>query len=65
MITTRIHYDRGYITLVTGSKFFEGPPFSGAVVIPIAISEEIESHIQSCKVSRRAHKQTHTHILTE
>jgi hypothetical protein len=33
--------------LVTGSKFFEGPPFSGAVVLPPSMAEEIENHIQS------------------
>jgi selenocysteine lyase/cysteine desulfurase len=29
------HYlDAGFILLITGSKFFTGPPFSGAVVVP-------------------------------
>jgi hypothetical protein len=39
---------RGFITLVTGSKFFEGPPFSGAVVLPPSMAVEIETHILSC-----------------
>ncbi len=26
--------DRGYMTMTTGSKFFGGPPFAGAVLIP-------------------------------
>jgi hypothetical protein len=29
------HYlDRGYLVLITGSKFFTGPPFSGALLVP-------------------------------
>ena len=32
--------------MVTGSKFFEGPPFSGAVVLPALMSEEIEEHLR-------------------
>ncbi len=29
---------RGYIVLLTGSKFFTGPPFSGAMLVPARIS---------------------------
>eukprot|EP00600_Ochromonadales_sp_CCMP1393_P005831 CAMPEP_0174959118 /NCGR_PEP_ID=MMETSP0004_2-20121128/3004_1 /TAXON_ID=420556 /ORGANISM="Ochromonas sp., Strain CCMP1393" /LENGTH=1262 /DNA_ID=CAMNT_0016207411 /DNA_START=127 /DNA_END=3915 /DNA_ORIENTATION=- len=32
------------ITLVTGSKFFTGPPFSGAVTLPSSMAGEIEQH---------------------
>jgi hypothetical protein len=28
------YLDRGYLVLVTGSKFFTGPPFSGALLVP-------------------------------
>ncbi len=28
------YLERGYIVIVTGSKFFTGPPFSGAVMVP-------------------------------
>lgn len=38
----------GFIVLVTGSKFFTGPPFCGAVVLPISIATEIESYISNC-----------------
>jgi hypothetical protein len=37
------------VTLVTGSKFFEGPPFSGAVVLPPSMADEIENHILTCR----------------
>lgn len=35
----------GYLTLVTGSKFYTGPPFAGAVIVPNNIAQEIETHI--------------------
>jgi hypothetical protein len=28
------YLERGYLVIVTGSKFFTGPPFSGAVLVP-------------------------------
>eukprot|EP00616_Rhizochromulina_sp_CCMP1243_P017791 CAMPEP_0118977050 /NCGR_PEP_ID=MMETSP1173-20130426/20398_1 /TAXON_ID=1034831 /ORGANISM="Rhizochromulina marina cf, Strain CCMP1243" /LENGTH=1116 /DNA_ID=CAMNT_0006927123 /DNA_START=148 /DNA_END=3498 /DNA_ORIENTATION=- len=33
--------DDGAIVLLTGSKFFQGPPFSGAVLVPGEISEAV------------------------
>ena len=30
----RKYLERGYMVLVTGSKFFTGPPFSGALLVP-------------------------------
>jgi hypothetical protein len=30
----RKYLERGYMVIVTGSKFFTGPPFSGAVLVP-------------------------------
>eukprot|EP01041_Mallomonas_annulata_P004466 gene4466-8895_t len=38
--------DLGFICLITGSKFFAGPPFSGAVILPVSFAEEIEQHLQ-------------------
>lgn len=32
------HLERGHIVLVTGSKFFSGPPFSGAMLVPSRVS---------------------------
>lgn len=32
------HLARGHIVLVTGSKFFSGPPFSGAMLVPPRVS---------------------------
>lgn len=39
--------DAGYLTLVTGSKFFTGPPFAGAVIVPNSVVQQIEAHIAS------------------
>ena len=33
------YLDRGYLVLVTGSKFFTGPPFSGALLVPAGLAE--------------------------
>lgn len=35
----------GFICLVTGSKYYCGPPFSGAVVLPRALADEMEAHV--------------------
>ena len=36
------HYlDRGYLVLITGSKFFTGPPFSGALLVPAGLAATI------------------------
>ena len=34
---------RGYLVLATGSKFFTGPPFSGALLVPQEKAEAIDS----------------------
>lgn len=34
---------KGYIVTITGSKFFTGPPYSGALIIPKSVSKSIES----------------------
>jgi hypothetical protein len=34
----RKYLDRGYLVIVTGSKFFTGPPFSGALLVPSALA---------------------------
>jgi hypothetical protein len=39
----RNYLDRGYLVLVTGSKFFTGPPFSGALLVPSALAQEIDT----------------------
>lgn len=33
---------RGYIVLITGSKFFSGPPFSGAMLVPQRVADALE-----------------------
>ncbi len=34
---------RGYMVLVTGSKFFTGPPFSGALLVPASFGAKLDS----------------------
>lgn len=36
------YLERGYLVLVTGSKFFTGPAFSGAMLVPAAICQRID-----------------------
>jgi hypothetical protein len=35
------YLNKGYIVTITGSKFFTGPPYSGALIIPKNVSEKI------------------------
>jgi hypothetical protein len=39
----RNYLDRGYLVLMTGSKFFTGPPFSGALLVPSALAQRFEA----------------------
>jgi hypothetical protein len=39
----RNYLDRGYWVIITGSKFFTGPPFSGALLIPSILTPDIDS----------------------
>jgi hypothetical protein len=39
----RSYLDRGYWVIITGSKFFTGPPFSGALLIPSIFTPDIDS----------------------
>jgi hypothetical protein len=38
----RTYLDRGYLVLITGSKYFGGPAFSGALLIPAALARSID-----------------------
>jgi hypothetical protein len=38
----RKYLDRGYLVIVTGSKFFTGPAFSGALLVPSSLTGEID-----------------------
>jgi hypothetical protein len=38
----RAYLDRGYMVLMTGSKFFSGPAFSGALLVPKGLSRSID-----------------------
>lgn len=35
------HLAQGHMVLITGSKFFTGPPFSGALLVPAALSRRL------------------------
>ena len=38
------HYlSKGYIVTITGSKYFTGPPYSGALILPESVSKSINS----------------------
>ena len=37
------YLERGYLVIVTGSKFFTGPPFSGAVLVPGSLARHIDA----------------------
>ena len=39
----RNHLDRGHMVIVTGSKFFTGPAFSGALLLPFALATKIDA----------------------
>lgn len=39
----RSYLDRGYIVVITGSKFFTGPAFSGALLVPAHLKEAIDA----------------------
>ena len=39
----RNYLDRGYLVLITGSKFFTGPPFSGAFLVPSALAPSFDT----------------------
>ncbi|QPF94015.1 hypothetical protein [Bradyrhizobium commune] len=38
----RAYLDRGYMVLITGSKFFGGPAFSGALLVPKGLSRSLD-----------------------
>jgi hypothetical protein len=38
----RAYLDRGYMVLMTGSKFFGGPAFSGALLVPKGLSRSVD-----------------------
>jgi hypothetical protein len=38
----RNYLDRGYMVIITGSKFFTGPPFSGALLVPSALAADLD-----------------------
>jgi hypothetical protein len=39
----RRYLERGYIVIITGSKFFTGPAFSGALLVPARLSRALEA----------------------
>ena len=39
----RTYLDKGYIVTITGSKYFTGPPYSGALILPKSVSKLIQA----------------------
>jgi len=39
----RDQLDKGYVVLLTGSKFYGGPPFAGACLLPAVRAQEVEA----------------------
>jgi len=37
------YLDKGYIVTITGSKYFTGPPYAGALIVPNHVSDTISS----------------------
>lgn len=37
----KFYLEQGYLVLITGSKFFTGPPFSGALLVPRALAAKM------------------------
>lgn len=37
------YLNKGYILMVTGSKYFTGPPYAGALIVPKQVGDAIES----------------------
>jgi hypothetical protein len=54
----RKYLDRGYMVIVTGSKFFTGPPFSGALLVPAGFSKALDAVTEAapglCEYSSRS-----------
>ena len=42
--TVRDYVGRGWIVQITGSKFFTGPPFSGALLAPATVAARLATH---------------------
>ncbi|GCE80865.1 hypothetical protein [Komagataeibacter oboediens] len=38
----RDYLDRGWMVMVTGSKFFTGPPFCGALLLPVGVRRRLD-----------------------
>ena len=48
----RTYVEAGWLVLVTGSKFFTGPPFSGALLVPIRCSDDwnVNRFLRDCAI---------------
>ncbi|MDN3644413.1 hypothetical protein QWY87_16990 [Lutimonas halocynthiae] len=42
-IDIRQYLNKGYIVTITGSKYFTGPPYAGALIVPKSVSESINA----------------------
>ena len=39
----RQYLERGFMVIITGSKFFTGPPFSGALLVPASLANDLDA----------------------
>ncbi|MGI9533043.1 hypothetical protein [Lutimonas sp.] len=39
----RQYLNKGYIVTITGSKYFTGPPYAGALIVPKSVSQSIDA----------------------
>src|SRR5690625_8051338 len=56
----RSYVDRNYLMTITGSKYFTGPPFSGALIIPEKYSAQwlpVEKSLPQRSEERRVGKE--------
>ena len=44
------YLNKNVVVLITGSKFFRGPPFSGGVIVPSDIMEELQELGSDCVI---------------
>jgi hypothetical protein len=53
-LSVRRFLELGFSVITTGSKFYGGPPFSGAVLFPKAVADEFESNMKEFPQLRKA-----------
>lgn len=52
----RAYLDRGWMVMVTGSKFFTGPPFCGALLLPAGVAARLERGMLPAGLAAYSHQ---------